>query len=93
MNASPRQLDALRELINIGIGKAAALLNEMLSAHIQLHVPRVEIIAVADLESVIDRLGGGVTAAVQLSFRGPFNGSASLVFADEGANRLVDLLK
>jgi chemotaxis protein CheY-P-specific phosphatase CheC len=45
MKTSPEQLDALRELINIGIGRAAGVLNEMLSAHIQLYVPDVEILS------------------------------------------------
>ena len=92
MKTSPEQLDALRELINIGIGKAGGLLNELLNTHIQLNVPHVEVLEADDFERAVSRLDAGVTVAVQLRFRGPFDGAASLVFSQEGANRLVDLL-
>ncbi len=92
MKTTPEQLDALRELINIGIGRAAGILNEMLRAHIELRVPEVEILPLDEFKSKIDQIGKGVTAAVQLSFRGPFRGTASLVFPQDSANKLVDML-
>lgn len=92
MNTSPEQIDALRELVNIGVGRAAGILNEMLHAHIRLSVPQIEVLTVEEFESRIEGLGGGITAAVQVSFRGAFRGAASLVFSQESANKLVDLL-
>ncbi|TDI44683.1 MAG: chemotaxis protein CheC [Acidobacteria bacterium] len=92
MKASPKQLDALRELLNIGIGRAAGILNEVLSAHIKLRMPEVEILSAEEFESKIDQIGDGVTAAVRLGFHGPFKGTASLVFSQDSANKLVNIL-
>jgi len=38
MNPTPEQLDALKELTNIGIGQAGGVLNEMLDSHVSLEV-------------------------------------------------------
>ncbi len=92
MKTPQLQLDALRELINIGIGRAAGLLNEMLRTHIELHVPQVEVLSAEEFESTIEDIAGGVTASVHLNFRGAFNGTASLVFSQDSANKLVDVL-
>jgi len=39
--ATEEQLDALREVVNIGIGKAASIFNGMLDSHVELEVPSI----------------------------------------------------
>lgn len=87
------QLDALQEFINIGVGRAAAMLNEMVEAPIQLSVP---VLRVFDSDALraefLPRLDNQRFAAVRLSFAGTFSGSAELLFPTESAVALVSLL-
>ena len=89
---SDEQLDALREIINIGVGKAAGMLNELTETHIDLQVPMIKVFAVHDIDKEFDNLIGQSISAVQLMFKGSFAGTSSLVFPPESAHKLVDLL-
>jgi chemotaxis protein CheC len=87
------QLDAFKEIVNTGVGKAAASLNEMLDSHIELVVPAVAMFDFDDLEkegfkSLIDT----PLSCVHLGFSGSFTGSAALVFPPESASKLVSAL-
>ena len=53
MNVSPERIDALTELINIGVGRAASSLNQMCGAHVRLQVPSVAVVDGDDLDTVI----------------------------------------
>lgn len=92
MNISPAQIDALKELINIGVGKAAGVLSEMVSCHIRLQVPFIKILPVNDLKVEMVELGRHRISAVKLGFKGPFAGSAALVFPPDSASKLVSVL-
>jgi chemotaxis protein CheC len=92
MQLLPSQIDALKEMVNIGVGHAAGVLNAMLNSRIQLHVPVVEMMNYADLQSKIQTMGHGDLSSVRLGFKGPFSGNASLVFPAEGAVKLVSIL-
>lgn len=86
------QLDALREMINIGVGRAAGILNAMLRSHIILRLPEVGVLSKAEVEAKASQYGAEVFAAVRLGFRGPFAGNASLVFPEDSAAKLVVML-
>jgi chemotaxis protein CheC len=86
------QLDVLKELVNVGVGKAAASLNEMLESHIELEVPSITLFQFENLEAGPDGFGDGEVSCVQLNFRGAFNGSAALVFPPLSAVKLVAAL-
>ncbi|MBX2862912.1 MAG: chemotaxis protein CheC [Leptolyngbyaceae cyanobacterium MAG.088] len=87
------QLDALKELVNVGVGKAAGMLNEMIEFRIQLQVPNINLITLSELQSELgDRLGQEQLASVQLDFSGSFAGTAQLVFPTESAATLVAVL-
>ena len=92
MKLTAFQLDALRELVNIGVGRAAGVLNEMLQSHVQLHVPDVRVLSPKEIGGALDGVGTETLSSVQLGFRGPFSGMASLVFPTESAGNLVSLL-
>lgn len=93
MNVTIDQLDALQELINIGVGRAAYLLNEMLDSHIRLEIPFVKVLtalqAYKELES---RFRDDSLASVKLGFNGSFYGTAGLIFPTESASILVSVL-
>ena len=48
MDLTPDQIDALKELINIGIGRSASMLNEMVNTRVYLQVPSVKVFSPKD---------------------------------------------
>jgi chemotaxis protein CheC len=92
MNPTPDQIDVLKELINIGVGRAAGMLNDMLQSRVQLQVPYVKIFSPLTLQEEMDKLGDDKLSTVRLTFKGPFSGIASLVFPPDSAAKLVDIL-
>lgn len=85
------QLDALREVENIGAGHAATALSQMTNRRIMITVPEI---SVSRLEDVAGLLGkpDEVVAAVLLHMLGDLTGRTLLVFTETAARRLCDLL-
>ncbi len=88
MQLTSLQKDVLQELINIGVGNAAGVMNEMLHTPLELSVPHVDVVNPDDLDS----LGTSCCASVCQNFKGRFNGVAALVFPPESASLLVTAL-
>jgi chemotaxis protein CheC len=87
------EIDALKELINIGVGSAAGMLNEMIQFPIQLQIPDIDIVSANELCSELKkRFGIEPLSTVQLGFNGSFSGSAQLLFSTESAVNLVSVL-
>jgi chemotaxis protein CheC len=87
----PVQLDALREVANIGAGHAATALSQMTGQRIMISVPTINITA---LEDVPSQLGGPEepVAAVLMSMLGDFTGRTLLVFPQATAIRMAEVL-
>ena len=92
MKLTPDQADTLGELINIGVGRAAGMLNEMTDAYVRLEVPLVKAVSVVEFKDEMEKEGVDRLSAVQLAFDGPFFGTADLVFPPKSATKLVALL-
>jgi chemotaxis protein CheC len=93
MRLDDNQRDVLQEVINIGVGHAAGVLNEMLSAHIKLQVPVVRICSAQEARpELLIMLGQGHLAAVRMTFTGSLEGKAHLIFPTESASKLVSAL-
>lgn len=93
MQLTADQIDALQELVNIGVGKAASVLNEMVEASITLQIPYIEVLSPENLKEQLEtRFNEDYFAAVQLGFTGAFCGTAGLVFPTESASQLVAIL-
>lgn len=86
------QMDTLKELFNIGIGRAAGILNEMTNLHIRLQVPFIKVLSHKEVKKEVEELGSFRVAAVRLGFKGPFSGTAALVFPPDSASKLVAVL-
>lgn len=82
------QLDALKEVSNIGMGHAATALSQMIGQRIILRVPRV---SVTEISAVPDYLGGAETLMVGITLQilGDARGSIMLLFPQESAHRLT----
>ncbi len=92
MKLAPRHLDALSELMNIGVGRAAGMLNQMLGSPIELVVPTVKIVKISELADELGQGPGDSFAFVRLRFQGPIQGTAALVFPPDSAALLVAAL-
>jgi len=86
------QEDVLSELMNIGVGRASATLNEMVGHHIRLQVPCVKLIRKENLHEYVAYDDDTSLSSVQMNFRGEFDGNAVLVFPQEAASILVSSL-
>lgn len=91
LKPSPYQLDALREYLGIGVGQAAATLNTLVGKHIELRVPKIELLAPEEARQFFDKEKER-NSYVTLGFQGNVNGNASVSFDISSANRLVQLL-
>ena len=93
MNVTTEELDALQELINIGVGRAASLLNEMVDSHIRLKIPVVKVLTANEAyQELTKRFHDEALASVKLGFTGSFYGTASLIFPTDSASTLVAVL-
>ena len=92
MNVSAEEIDALRELINIGVGRAAGALNDMVGAHVELRVPSVRLVSPADIKEATTWVNEQELATVRMGFSGEIQGTTELVFPADSASKLVALL-
>ena len=85
------QLDAMREVANIGAGHAATALSGMTNRTIMITVPRVY---VRPLEEASDLVGApdAVVAAILMHMMGDLTGRAMVLFPQRAAHTLCDFL-
>lgn|GEM_PF-351473 len=88
---SEYQIDALREYLSIGVGKAASTLNIMLGMHVDLDVPRISVLKFGDPE-LESEFGGEKFATVSLRFDGNIKGTASVIFDQRSASAIFKIL-
>jgi len=91
LKLSALQLDALREVGNVGAGNAATALSQIISRKIDMTVPEVAILPLGDVPDVV---GGpdAMVAGVYLRVFGPAPGSILFLLPRESAFYLVDML-
>src|SRR5213595_1258215 len=87
----PVQVDALREVANIGAGHAATALSQMTGSTIMISVPTI---TVAPLEEVPPAIAAPEepVAAVLMNMLGDLTGRTLLVFPASTAQRLSELM-
>jgi len=90
-NLSSRQLDALREVANIGAGHAATALSQMTGQTIMISVPRLVVSAVDEIPNHVAENEEPV-AAVLLRMMGDLTGLTLLVFPSGSALRLAEMM-
>ena len=92
MELTPRQQDALIELLNIGFGRAGASLSQLTGHRVLLEVPEVSIHPIAALRDVLGKVFTSDVASVHQIFAGPVAGDALLVLDHSAAGMLKQLL-
>jgi chemotaxis protein CheC len=91
MNYTEIELDALRELANIGSGTAATSLSGLLGMPIDVAVPSASALPLAD---AIDAAGPPdlLITGVAIALQGDLDGTALMLFPDEDVRTLCGLL-
>jgi chemotaxis protein CheC len=89
---SELEIDALTEIFNIGIGRAADALNKMVSKDVELSIPIVEILSNKEAKVKFIFSDGSKVSAVTQKFVGDFSGQAFLMFDQESGLNLVRIL-
>ncbi|MEX1182328.1 MAG: chemotaxis protein CheC [Gemmatimonadota bacterium] len=85
------QLDAMREVANIGAGHAATALSQMTNRVIMISVPEVSIIKLEEVDSILGE-PGEVVAAVMMKVLGDVTGRTVQVFPGPSAVKLTSIL-
>jgi chemotaxis protein CheC len=86
---SELQLDALTEIFNIGAGRAASSLSEIVGDEVKLSVPRIQLYQSTEINAEILSLNSPRLGAVKQNFSGPFTADAMLLFTEERAMEIV----
>ncbi len=91
MELSPVQLDALREIGNVGAGNSATALSQIINHRIDMNVPQVSIVPITD---VPDLVGGPdvMVAGVFLRVYGAAPSNILFLLPQESAFYLVDMI-
>ncbi len=83
------QKDAIIELINLGIGRAADALAQMIKEEVLLSVPDIEFVKYSQLGDYLSTIDNQQPSVVMQEFKGEFNGNALLVFPESSGMSLV----
>ena len=81
--------DALAELSNIAMARAATGLRGMVGHQVLLSVPHVDILAKEQAAEIIGTSNNRNLVAVRQDFNGPFSGRALLIFPESNSFELV----
>src|SRR6476660_3703531 len=81
--------DALAEIANMGVSRAASSLRQMVGEQVLLSVPAVRIVTRQAASELVERNNAKKLVAVQQSFEGPFAGKALLIFPEAQSLELV----
>ncbi|OFX83624.1 MAG: hypothetical protein A2W99_15455 [Bacteroidetes bacterium GWF2_33_16] len=87
---NPLQIEILKEVINIGVGKSAELLNTMVQSHIKLDVPEVKIVEFSEYSDFVNYFEEENYAVITLPFNGELNGFSKLILSSDHAAKLVN---
>ena len=86
---SELERDAVTELANIGVSRAAASLRKMVGQQVMLSVPSVEVVSQKTAGALIAEREGNSLVAVQQEFAGAFSGRTMLIFPQAKSLELV----
>lgn len=92
MTPNDRQLDALREVANVGAGHAANALSRLVGGRrVAIEVSRASLVDAATVPGLVGREGERVVAAL-LGILGEVNGVLALVLPEDAAQSLCAML-
>lgn len=81
--------DALTEIVNIGVSRAASSLRKMIGDQVTLSVPSIDVVSQRRAARLISEREAAELVAVRQDFSGPFSGRALLIFPESNSLELV----
>jgi chemotaxis protein CheC len=87
----PRQLDALREVANIGAGHAATALSQMVQQRIMVDIPEIKIVRLEEVGEIVGE-PDEIVSAVMMQLLGDVTGRTVQIFPWRTAVRLTSTL-
>lgn len=88
-NLDALELDALTELVNLGVSRAALSLREMVGEEVILTVPAISTVSPDQAAEMIGGARIGELVAVEQTFDGDISGRALLIFPEANSLELV----
>ena len=85
-NLSELQQDALLEIFNVSIGRAASAMSDMVSETINMSVPAMQFLTRKEAGDILDLKGRRRICSVAQGFAGSFSGEAVLMFPEAFAD-------
>lgn len=86
---SDLELDALTELVNLGVSRAALNLSEMVTEQVHLSVPSVQMIGREQAVDILNKSEPGKLVAVHQIFEGEVTGRALVIFPETKSLELI----
>lgn len=86
------QQETIVELMNIGVGRAAAALSKLVQDEVLLSVPKVDFVGIKTAESRFAEILPVALAGVTQNFSGFISGKAALIFPEERSLELVRIV-
>jgi chemotaxis protein CheC len=86
---SDLELDALTELVNLGVSRAAANLSEMVTEQVYLSVPKVLMVSREQAIDILNKSEPSRLVAVHQIFDGDLSGRALVIFPEAKSLELV----
>lgn len=87
---SELERDIIKEILNIGLARAADSFAMIAKDKVLLKVPDIELVEVKDLLLLVDKYKGTHTI-IQSDIRGEFNGATLMLFSDDHIARLSEV--
>lgn len=89
---SELQNDALGEIFNIGVGRAASSLSQIVNDEVLLTAPAVRVVRREEAAQMLLGTAPCPFSAVSQNFSGPFDAQAMLIFRESNALEIVRLM-
>jgi len=89
---SDMEADAIAELVNLGLGLAAASLSSMVHEEVILAVPQVSLVPASEVSAALGNLGPGQQTGVRQHFSGMLSGDAVLLFGGDSGLELIRMM-
>jgi len=92
MDFSTDQIDALTEIVNIGMGRAGSSLSRIVGERVELTVPSIHIGKLSDVSSLIGEPQGNPDTTIIQDFEGDVSGRALLAFPRTSGISLAQII-
>jgi len=79
LSMSATQQETLAEVLNIGMGRAAKMLSELINDEIELQIPEVGLFPVKEIKDKLENLLIGPITSIHQVFSGPFSGDGLMI--------------